>query len=81
VRSTIIRSILTIYQALARAVYARPDIVLLDDVLSALDLKTEALMIQRLFASTGIFSKHGTTVILATHAGGSSDIEVVDDDC
>ncbi|KAH0287053.1 P-loop containing nucleoside triphosphate hydrolase protein, partial [Aureobasidium sp. EXF-3399] len=54
--------------ALARAVYARKAIVLLDDVFSALDAKTEELVSERLLSKHGLFKKHDTTVILATHA-------------
>lgn len=54
--------------ALARAVYARRSIVVLDDVLSAIDGKTEALVVERLFGKRGLFRKLGSTVILATHA-------------
>jgi ATP-binding cassette subfamily C (CFTR/MRP) protein 1 len=55
--------------ALARAVYSRLDVIILDDVLSAIDSKTEALIVERLFSKTGIFRKHGSTAFLATHAG------------
>ncbi|KAH7350682.1 P-loop containing nucleoside triphosphate hydrolase protein [Rhexocercosporidium sp. MPI-PUGE-AT-0058] len=54
--------------ALARAVYARRSIVVLDDVISAIDGKTEALVVERLFGKRGLFRKLGSTVILATHA-------------
>ena len=49
--------------------YARQDVVLLDDVLSALDAGTEELVVDRLLGKTGIFRKMGSTVIFATHAG------------
>lgn len=55
-------------QALARAVYPRPEIVILDDVLSALDAKTEAHVAKMLFSSSGIFRKQGMTVVLITHS-------------
>ena len=55
-------------QALARALYARNDIVLLDDVLSALDSETERMVVDRLLGPRGIFRKLGVTVILITHA-------------
>lgn len=55
--------------SLARTVYARKSIVLLDDIFSALDAKTESKVFDRLFSPRGIFRKLGTTVILATHAG------------
>lgn len=54
--------------ALARAVYARNDMVLLDDVLSALDAKTERLVVDRLIGPEGLFRELGTTVILITHS-------------
>ncbi|KAL2071871.1 hypothetical protein VTL71DRAFT_13106 [Oculimacula yallundae] len=54
--------------ALARAVYARRSIVVLDDVFSAIDGKTEALIVERLFGKRGLFKKLGCTVVLATHA-------------
>ena len=53
--------------ALARTVYSRPDIALLDDVLSALDANTERTVVDRLFGSLGLFRKCGTTVVLVTH--------------
>jgi ATP-binding cassette subfamily C (CFTR/MRP) protein 1 len=49
-------------------VYSRPDIIILDDVLSALDAKTEAHVAEMLLGPDGIFRKQGTTVILITHA-------------
>ena len=54
--------------ALARTVYSRPDIALLDDVLSALDAKTEKIVVDRLFGSRGLFRKCATTVVLVTHS-------------
>ena len=54
--------------ALARAVYAEKAIVLLDDIFSALDAKTEKLIFERLLSKQGLFKKSNTTVILATHA-------------
>ncbi|OJK04669.1 hypothetical protein ASPACDRAFT_1892879 [Aspergillus aculeatus ATCC 16872] len=53
--------------ALARAVYARKDLVLLDDVLSALDTDTKSLILERLFGKRGVFRKLNSTVILITH--------------
>jgi ATP-binding cassette, subfamily C (CFTR/MRP), member 1 len=54
--------------ALARAVYAKSDIVLLDDVLSALDSKTEKLVVDRLLGPDGLFRKLKSTVVLITHS-------------
>ncbi|OCK85970.1 putative multidrug resistance protein [Lepidopterella palustris CBS 459.81] len=54
--------------ALARVLYAKPDIVLLDDVLSALDSKTERLITNNLLGPQGLFRKFGSTVVLITHS-------------
>jgi ATP-binding cassette, subfamily C (CFTR/MRP), member 1 len=54
--------------ALARAVYSRNDIVILDDVLSALDGKTQTMVAEQLLGRQGIFRKLKTTVVLVTHA-------------
>ncbi|KAE8310638.1 P-loop containing nucleoside triphosphate hydrolase protein [Aspergillus transmontanensis] len=53
--------------SLARAVYARKQLLLLDDITSGLDTVTENLVIQRLLGQKGICRKHGLTVVLATH--------------
>jgi ATP-binding cassette subfamily C (CFTR/MRP) protein 1 len=54
--------------ALARAVYARADILLLDDVLGALDTSTQVTIVSRLFGETGLLRKHKVTTVLVTHA-------------
>ncbi|KAI1328223.1 ABC transporter [Xylariaceae sp. FL0255] len=54
--------------ALARAVYSRTNIVILDDVFSGMDAHTIDVTSQRLFGCDGLFRKYGTTVILATHS-------------
>src|ERR1700761_2703046 len=51
-------------QALARALYSRCSILLLDDCLSALDKKTRRTVIERLL---GHCKTHGITTIVATH--------------
>ncbi|KAK7045035.1 P-loop containing nucleoside triphosphate hydrolase protein [Favolaschia claudopus] len=51
--------------AIARAVYARADLVLLDDVFSALDGETEAHVFASLFGPEGLLK--GKTTILVTH--------------
>ena len=54
--------------ALARAVYARKDLVMLDDVFSGLDADTEERIFTSLFSRQGLFRRLGTTVLLVTHA-------------
>ncbi|CAG8088685.1 unnamed protein product [Penicillium nalgiovense] len=54
-------------EALARSVYSRHDIALLDDVMSALDAHTQEMIIQRFLSRDGIFRQQGTTVVLTTH--------------
>jgi ATP-binding cassette subfamily C (CFTR/MRP) protein 1 len=54
--------------ALARALYARPDVFVLDDVLSALDKRTEKAVADKLFGTNGVFQNLGATVIMVTHA-------------
>lgn len=58
--------------ALARALYARPEIMILDDVFSALDKATEEHIFQALFGGNGLLN--GKTTILATNAGARSPI-------
>ncbi|KAE8352610.1 putative ATP-binding cassette transporter [Aspergillus coremiiformis] len=57
--------------ALARAVYARKDLVLLDDVLGALDSSSKSLVLERLFGKQGLLRKLNSTVILVTHEAAS----------
>ncbi|CAK7221037.1 hypothetical protein SBRCBS47491_004390 [Sporothrix bragantina] len=52
--------------ALARAVYARKPVIVLDDVLSALDAKTEQAVFRALLAPGGLLRRGDATVIMAT---------------
>ncbi|ROW15668.1 hypothetical protein VPNG_02110 [Cytospora leucostoma] len=54
--------------SVARAVYSRKKVAILDDVLSGLDSVTEEIVFRRVFGPNGLFRKIGTTVILATHS-------------
>lgn len=54
--------------ALARAVYAKKELVILDDVFSGLDAETEEQVFNRLLGKQGLFLQMKTTVLLATHA-------------
>jgi ATP-binding cassette subfamily C (CFTR/MRP) protein 1 len=58
-------------QALARAIYARCEIIILDDSFSALDGRTESRILQSLFGPHGLFKKTQTTVFLITNASRS----------
>ncbi|KAK9899697.1 P-loop containing nucleoside triphosphate hydrolase protein [Cystobasidium minutum MCA 4210] len=52
--------------ALARSLYARPELLILDDVFSAVDKTTEEHIFSALFGANGLLE--GRTVILATNA-------------
>lgn len=54
--------------ALARALYAKEEVIVLDDIFSGLDADTEDHIFSQLFGMNGLFRKLGTTVIFATHA-------------
>ncbi|PYI09672.1 P-loop containing nucleoside triphosphate hydrolase protein [Aspergillus sclerotiicarbonarius CBS 121057] len=53
--------------ALARAIYARKRLAVVDDVLSALGAKTSEQVFTRVFGTQGILRQQGTTTILTTH--------------
>ncbi|KAF2638302.1 putative ABC multidrug transporter [Massarina eburnea CBS 473.64] len=52
---------------IARAAYARKELAIFDDVLSALDMTTQNLIFSRLFGSSGLLRRLGTTAVLANH--------------
>ncbi|KAJ5350728.1 hypothetical protein N7541_008455 [Penicillium brevicompactum] len=54
--------------AIARAVYAKEKVLLLDDVFSGLDGNTEESLFHNLFGPDGLLKEAEVTVILATHA-------------
>jgi ABC-type ATPase involved in cell division len=54
-------------KALARAVYSRLPVIILDDVTSGLDPTMVNFILTQLFSPQGHFRKSGTAVILATH--------------
>ena len=64
-------------QALARAVYAHRNMIILDDVLSALDATTERHIVDNLIGPKGLFKELGTTVLLITHASMSSSVPLI----
>ncbi|KAK3313259.1 putative ATP-binding cassette transporter [Apodospora peruviana] len=53
--------------SLARAISSRPDILVLDDIFSAIDRSTKQTMLDRLFGPRGILTQQGTTVIQVVH--------------
>lgn len=53
--------------ALARAIYAHEDLIIFDDVLSALDAITQRRITTHLFGPKGLFKELGATVFLITH--------------
>lgn len=57
--------------SLARAIYSRKPVLLLDDVLSGLDPTTDQHIGDHVFGKKGLCRKHGLTVLLATHSGKS----------
>lgn len=54
--------------ALARAVYSKAEVILLDDVFAGQDAVTEEHVFQSLFSEQGIFREMGTTVLCITNA-------------
>ncbi|KUJ08206.1 putative ABC transporter [Mollisia scopiformis] len=54
--------------ALARALFARCEIALLDDTLSGLDGETEKSVFENLFGSQGVFRRLKTTVVLVSNS-------------
>lgn len=58
-----------LFQALARAVYARRKIVILDDVLSGLDNTTEHHVFHNLLGEKGILREMKSTVLIASSSG------------
>ncbi|KAF4437176.1 hypothetical protein FACUT_5830 [Fusarium acutatum] len=60
--------------ALARAVYARCELVLLDDSFSALDHNTERKVVSNLLGTHGHFRKAGATVLLIANSTKQFDL-------
>ncbi|KAE8352698.1 P-loop containing nucleoside triphosphate hydrolase protein [Aspergillus coremiiformis] len=54
--------------SLARAIYSREKLLVLDDVFSGVDSKTEQTILERLFGEEGLCRRIGTTVLMATHS-------------
>ncbi|KID84399.1 ABC transporter, transmembrane domain, type 1 [Metarhizium guizhouense ARSEF 977] len=54
---------------LARALYSRKQMVIMDDVLSGLDATTEKLVFASVFSESGLLRRHKMTAVLATNSG------------
>lgn len=54
--------------ALARALYARTEVLVIDDVLSGLDVPTAKHVFDHVFGPEGLCTRHSKTTILASHA-------------
>ncbi|ETS74387.1 hypothetical protein PFICI_14253 [Pestalotiopsis fici W106-1] len=54
--------------SLARAVYSRAPIMLLDDVIAALDVNTQVTVMSRLFGESGLLRSFDSTVLFVTHS-------------
>lgn len=62
--------------ALARAVYARRDVLLLDDILSAVDARTEATIVKSLASPESPFRNGKRTIVAVSHS--TKLIEIAD---
>ncbi|CAG7924068.1 unnamed protein product [Penicillium olsonii] len=54
--------------ALARALYSKEQVLILDDALTGLDRETEKLILETVFAAKGIIKESRRTVIMATNS-------------
>ena len=59
-------------KALARAIYSRSSLLILDDVFTRLDAKTSQVVLYRLFGRDGILRNSGTTVIMSADQSKST---------
>ncbi|KAL4815395.1 ABC transporter [Aspergillus spinulosporus] len=55
--------------ALARALYSRAQVILLDDVFSGIDASGTEMIARNLFGETGLLRRTGSSLVLATHSG------------
>ncbi|SMY26987.1 unnamed protein product [Zymoseptoria tritici ST99CH_1A5] len=60
--------------ALARAVYARKEILILDDILSAVDARTEAAIVNNIAIANSPFRRGNRTIIAVSHSAKLVDI-------
>ncbi|KAL2817069.1 hypothetical protein BDW59DRAFT_175603 [Aspergillus cavernicola] len=55
--------------ALARAVYSKREVLILDNVFSGLDMQTRETVLRKLFGEDGLLRQRGVTTILASSQG------------
>lgn len=58
-------------QSIARALYAKKDLAIFDDVTNALDARTLRAVTEKVFGTNGLLRSRGSTVVLTTHSGES----------
>jgi len=63
-------------QALARGLFSKRKIFILDDVLSGLDARTSTHICRSLFGANGVLRELGATVVIATNSGKRLDLGV-----
>lgn len=56
-------------QSIARALYAKKDLSIFDDVTNALDARTLRTVTENVFGKDGVLRSKGSTVVLTTHSG------------
>lgn len=49
--------------------YARKELILLDDIFNGLDSTTERVLFESLLGSNGLLRQLGVSIVLATHLG------------
>ncbi len=54
--------------ALARALYSRKELIIIDDCFSGLDAETEEAVFLKFFSQRGLLRKSARTAVLVTHA-------------
>ena len=54
--------------AIARALYAKPAVLIFDDIFSGLDVFTEEVIVAKVLGPEGLLRQLGATVVLCTHA-------------
>ncbi|OJK00423.1 hypothetical protein ASPACDRAFT_1880763 [Aspergillus aculeatus ATCC 16872] len=60
--------------AIARAIYSRKGLLVLDNALSAVDIKTAQYVLEACFGRNGVCRQIGTTVMMATHTDQHSHV-------